>query len=161
MKIKTLMLLIVICLFTFPLEAVAGEIYTWVDKNGVKHISTQRPESGKIIEKESFTPDSPEEIRRYQQQQKNLEMFREEQSKYNRREAERQRDYDQYVKDHKEREQRAQIKKQKVVDSRVKDLETEKARLRAIENRDYDEARRLRLKREREKIDDKIKGYSE
>ena len=154
--------MILILLFTVPLSGAAEEIYIWLDQDGVKHISTQRPpKNANIINKETFKPASPEEIRRYHQHQKNLAIIEEEKSKIRRQEAERQMEHDRMVREQEEREERAQLKKKKIMENRIKDLEAEKARLRAIENKDYKEARRIRLKREKERIDDKIDRYSE
>ncbi|MFA5284521.1 MAG: DUF4124 domain-containing protein, partial [Smithellaceae bacterium] len=104
MKSTKLILMILILLFTVPLNSAAEEIYIWLDQDGGKHISTQRPpNNANIINKETFKPSSPEEIRRYQQQQKNMAIIEEEKNKIRRREAERQVDHDRFVKEQEER----------------------------------------------------------
>jgi len=56
----------------------AADIYMWIDKNGTKIVSDRPPPKGvKLIDTESYTPDSPAEIQRYQLQQKARERARE------------------------------------------------------------------------------------
>ena len=60
----------------------AGEIYMWIDKEGIKHISDTPPPSRKgikMIDQMSFQKDSPEEIRQYQQEQKHRQIIEENQ----------------------------------------------------------------------------------
>ncbi len=49
MKLATFVLILVCCIWTFP---EAGEIYEWIDKNGVKHFSEEPPPKGAKIVKE-------------------------------------------------------------------------------------------------------------
>jgi hypothetical protein len=57
-------------LTAISMPAYSAEIYIWEDEQGVKHITEQPPEKPKkMIGKESYKPDSPEEIRRFQAQQ--------------------------------------------------------------------------------------------
>jgi len=57
----------------FPASIPAGEIYMWIDKDGIRHASTSPPPSMKgikMIDQMSHKRDSPQEIQRYQLQQK-------------------------------------------------------------------------------------------
>jgi hypothetical protein len=49
MKLATFVLILVCCIWTFP---EAGEIYEWIDENGVKHFSEEPPPKGAKIVKE-------------------------------------------------------------------------------------------------------------
>lgn len=49
----------------------AAEHHIWVDDNGVTHITSTLPQNPvKVIGKETYLKDSPEEIRRYEEEQK-------------------------------------------------------------------------------------------
>ena len=53
-----------------PARISAGELYTWIDEKGVATVSdTPPPEKPvKILGKETFRPDSPEEIERFRRE---------------------------------------------------------------------------------------------
>jgi hypothetical protein len=52
------------------LPAYSAKVYMWIDEKGVNHITDQLPEKpAKMIGKETSKPDSPEEIRRYREEQ--------------------------------------------------------------------------------------------
>lgn len=62
----------------------AAEVYMWVDDRGVRHITDQPPEKpAKMIGKETYKRDSPEEIRRYQLEQERVSKIREQETEIN------------------------------------------------------------------------------
>jgi cell shape-determining protein MreC len=75
MNFKTIHVIAVcFALLSGPLTASAGELYLWTDEKGGKHITDAPPDSpAKIISRESFRPDSQEEIRRYNAERKKLQ----------------------------------------------------------------------------------------
>ena len=67
------------------LPAYSAEVYMWVDEKGGKHITDQPPEKpAKMIGKDTLKPDSPEEIRRYQEEQKEYQREQNAERRYNR-----------------------------------------------------------------------------
>ena len=68
---KAIIILCFVSLLIAVPPLIAAEIYMWVDEKGVKHITDQPPtKPAKMIEKESYRRDSPEEIKRYELQRK-------------------------------------------------------------------------------------------
>jgi molecular chaperone DnaK (HSP70) len=134
----------------------------WIDEKGVRHIEDQPPEKpAKMIGKDTFKPDSSEEIRRFQQQQKNYEQDLETRRRYNRQEETSEKRFNANMDRKKEIiKQRAAERKERAIE-RIDDLNAERELLRARENRDYREVRRLRLKDERRQIDRKIEKYKD
>jgi molecular chaperone DnaK (HSP70) len=75
MKRFTYLLLVVF--LASPVICPSAELHIWVDERGVSHITDRPPEkSAKIIGKEAYKRDSPEEIRRYQAGEKAKEQRR-------------------------------------------------------------------------------------
>jgi hypothetical protein len=68
--VKKIVFVFTITVF-FVFSAVAGEIYTWVDKNGVENITTTPPPANaKVKNQSTFKSDNPYEIERFRQRQK-------------------------------------------------------------------------------------------
>lgn len=142
--------------------ALSGELHIWVDENGEKHITENEPEkTGKVIGKESYQPTSPYEIERYQAEQKRREQISEARRKRNQsiEENKRHNEQSRSQQDEKTKQQETNHKKSQSVKREY--LETEKRRLTAIENKDYKEARRLRLVNEKRIIDNDINNLEE
>lgn len=67
----------IILITAILLPAYSAEVYMWVDEKGVKNISDQPPEKpAKMIGKHTYKRDTPEEIQRYQAEQKEAEQRR-------------------------------------------------------------------------------------
>lgn len=151
-------------IFICPPKTQAGEMYTYKDENGKIVISnTPIPEKyeNKAKKIDSYQRDSPSKIRRFEESQKDYQRRLDAKRQYNesvtrsdkRWEAnrDRQKGLD---------KQRADERKAWATE-RIEDLEAQKERLRAIENRNYNEARRLRIKDERRQTDRDIQKYKE
>lgn len=120
--------------------AVPSDIHVWADKKGAINITDREPDRpAKIIGKESNVLDSPEEIERYNQKRKAAQRQEEMSQRVTYKPQVVYRPSDNNEKAQKER-------REKDLEARRKYLEIEKDRLNAVENRDYKEARRLRLK---------------
>ena len=158
--------ILIMCIgcFIFARNTPASEVYTYRDENGTIVITDQPiPEKYEKNAKkiDSYKRESPEEIRRFQQQQKNYERDLEARQRYNREEEENRRRYEAQRDHQKEKTKLRIIERKEAAVERIDDLNARKERLRAIENRDYNEARRLRLKDERRQIDRDIQKYKD
>jgi molecular chaperone DnaK (HSP70) len=163
MKFRVIYVIILYCaLLLFPLDALAGEIYIWVDENGDKHITDKPPEkSEKVIDKDAFKPVSPEEIQRYWDRQRKYEEETEAKVRYNQEREASEKRFEASRDQQKEKAKEQAIERKQAAIDRIEDLEARKERLRAIENRNYNEYRRLRLRDERRVIDRNIQKYRE
>jgi hypothetical protein len=145
-------------LYAFPISA--GEIYMWEDDRGVRHIEDRPPDKPvKMIGKEFSRPDSPEEIRKFQQRQKNYERDLEARRRYNREQEASQNRFDAHMDRQKENMKQREAERKAAAIERIEDLEADKERSRAYENRNYNEVRRLRERDERRQIDRDIDKY--
>jgi hypothetical protein len=145
-------LLLIVIFLSIPLFA--GELHIWVDKKGVTHIGDRPPEMpAKIIGKEISKRDSPEEIRRYEVRQKNLERQRALEEERNRLRQESYRISEEQARSRDNYNRQQEGVRQKRSADRAEDLAFEKERLRAVENRNYDEARKISYKAQRRRIE--------
>ena len=149
-----------------PFIISAAEVYIWVAEKGGQHITSQPPEKpAKMIGKEAYTRDSPEEIRRYEIEKKidqqQREAQQEAQRRYNQDRETSEKRFDAYRDQQKEKSKQLEKERKEAAIERINDLNAQKERLQAIENRDYREVRRLRLRDERRKIDRDINKYKE
>ncbi|MFA5324231.1 MAG: hypothetical protein WC373_16270 [Smithella sp.] len=136
-----LTLFIIICFCS--VTAVPSEIHIWVDKKGVINISDREPDNpAKMIGRESNILDSPQEIERYNAQRKAAAKQEEIMQQYTYRPQRFERPSSDVDKSRKEEQK-------KRAQGRLEYLEINKARLNAIENKDYREARRQSLKAEK------------
>jgi hypothetical protein len=161
---RVLMLCVFVAMITVILmPAYSAEVYMWVDEKGDKHITDQPPENprAKIIGKDSYKPNSPEEGRRYREEQKEHKRQMEAERRYNQEREESKKRWEANRDQRKENTKLRVIERKESAIERIDDLNARKERLRAIENRDYEEARRLRLKDERRRIDRDVKKYEE
>ena len=153
-------LLLFLVLYAFPISA--GEVYMWIDEKGVRNVSDHPPEKPvKMIGKETFKPDSPEEIRQFQQKQKNYERNLEERRRYNQEQEAGQKRFDSSMDRQKEIIKQREMERKATAIERAEDLNAEKERSRAYENRDYNEVRRLRLRDEQRRIDRDVQKYKD
>lgn len=134
---------IFVCLYVGM--AVPDEIHIWADKKGAINITDREPDRpAKIIGKESNVLDSPEEIERYNQKRKSAQR----QEEMSPRVTYRPQIIDRYNNNN-DNEKAQKARREKDSRERQEYLEIEKARLNAVENKDYREARRQRLKAEK------------
>lgn len=142
--------------------ALSGELHIWVDENGEKHITENEPEkTGKVIGKESYKPTSPYEIEQFQAEQKRREQISEARHKRNQSIEETKKQNEQYNRKLEEKAKQQEISRKKSQSVQGEYLETEKRILNAIENKDYREARRLRLVNEKRIIDNEKNNLDE
>ena len=84
---KAIIILCFVSLLFAATPLIAAEIYMWVDEKGVSHITDQPPSRPvKMLGKDSYQRDSPEEIRRYEKERELARI-------QNEQETERQREY--------------------------------------------------------------------
>jgi hypothetical protein len=154
MKILTWLLFFV---FVVPSFVGAEEILVWMDKDGIMNISNIKPQGKvKLINIETYTPDSPEEIEAFNRQRKYKQYLIDAEERRGRAMADwesRHNEYKRSIENYSDN-----YKKEREISNREKqeDLQIRKDRLQAIENRDYKEARRLRLKEDKQYIDREI-----
>lgn len=149
---------LLLVIMAMPLSIPAGEVYMWIDDQGVRHITDQPPEKpAKMIGKESYKKDSPEEIRRHQLQQKlkqyedDIETARQRQINQANEAAEKWRDRQREIA--KERENRLKEETRRDID----DLNARKERQRINENETSDNYWRQYYKDQQRTIDREIK----
>lgn len=141
----------------------AQKVYYWKDEKGVMNATTTPPPDNiKKYEADSWGKrDSPEEIHRFQQQQKNYERDLEARQRYNRQEEASTKRFEASRDQQKEDTKLRIIERKEAAIERIDDLNAERELLRARENKNYRESRRLQLKDERRKIDRDIQKYNE
>jgi molecular chaperone DnaK (HSP70) len=113
--------IVLLSLFSYPLTIPAAEVYMWIDDKGIRHITDLPPEKpAKMIDHDHYTRDSPEEIRRYELQQKTKRQQSD-------AETERQRQINQAREAaHKTWSQRKDDRREAEIEQARKDLEFEK-----------------------------------
>ena len=140
----------------------AGEVYMWVDEKGVRHVTDQPPEKpAKIIGRDVSRPDSPEEIRQFQQSQKDYERDLEARRRYNQEMRENTNRYNAYVDQQKERSKQRDMERKERAVERIEDLNADKERRQAVENRDWNEVRRLQLRNDQRRIERDANKYKD
>lgn len=157
---RFLQLCFVFLLTATPAILSAAELYMWIDEKGVRNVSNTPPEkTANLIGKETYRRDSPEEIRAFEQKQKNYDRDLEERRRYNREKEASDNRYNASMERQKELTKQRELDRKQAAIDRTEDLNARKERLRAIENRDYDELRRLRLKDQQRQADRDINKY--
>lgn len=125
----------------------ADEIHTWVDKKGNINITDKPPDNpAKVIDSSKYELSSPEEIRRYEAKKRSVRERRETVEKYNQALEDRKRAIENRVRERDEINRAEKMAREKRAAELAQDMEIEKARLQAIENRNYREAERQRNK---------------
>jgi hypothetical protein len=104
-----------------------------------------------MIEKGLSRHDSPEEIRRFREEQRAYERDLEARQRFNEAETERKKFWESFIEQKKQDRQQMQEVLEKRQNEDTKYNNYQKAHSRAMENRDYNEARRLRFKYYQEK----------
>lgn len=136
----------------------AEEIYTWTDKKGQTHISNRPPRDPvKIVDRTAYQPDSPEEIAAFEARRKLIRQQNEIAERKSRAIEETRRAERRYDSAMSNIDAQIEQRRQKRAEARAQDAAIEKERLQAIENRDYNEARRQTIKLERTRIDRELK----
>lgn len=139
--------IIIFVLVAFALTATAGELYVWVDKKGQTHVTDQPPpENARIIGTDSFRKNSTVETES-QVPKQNRPMMAPERVNSIRIDAAA------IAESNREREEKREAAEAKRKKERIDDLNARKEILNALENREYDEARRLRYKSEQRRLD--------
>jgi hypothetical protein len=124
--------------------------------------TTPPPDNIKKYEADSYGKlESPEEIRRYREERKEYQRQMEAERRYNQSREASEKRFNANRDQQKEETKLRIIERKEAATERIEDLNARKERLRAIENRDYNESRRLRLKDERRQIDRDINKYKE
>jgi len=159
-----LVILLMILLIASP--AISGELYIWTDANGRKQITDTPPVDAKgKVEKDSFRRDDPQEIEAWQRKNDAaIDAKIQEQERIQEQNAAKNKQaLDASVERSKAYRRRAETTRirEKEATERINDLKAEKELLQAIENRDYNEVRRLRLRDEQRKIDRDINDNKE
>ena len=157
---KRLARIIIFAFFlAFALAASAGELYVWVDKKGNTHVTDQPPdESAKIIGTDSFRKSSTVESNRQVMEparerppQDQIDRSRSKARAAHEMESDARRERTRAM----EEKRKADAEEKKI--EHRKDVEKRKEILRALENRDYDEARRLQFRERERKLDQSVK----
>lgn len=153
-------------LLAFAMAAAAGEIYIWIDKQGNRHITDQPPAAGgRLIETDSFRDASPDEMRRHEAENRRATILQDAEDRQDELRRKRRAEQESAAEAYRERRDRAAEKSRDAERerdrARIEDLEARKDYLRAIDNRDYREARRLRIKDQERRIDRRIKEARE
>ena len=137
-----------------PYPSASDEITVWVDNKGVTHIGDKPPEDpARIIGREVNRRDSPEEIQRYNAKQKRLQQQKAREEERLRLKHENNRIFEEQARRRQDYNNQIENMRRKRAAERSEDAEFEKQRLRAIENRNYDEARRIRIRSEMRRIE--------
>lgn len=141
---------LMLSLFFLNQIAAAEEINVWVDKKGVTNITNRPPENpAKVIGKEAYTRPSSEEIENFERQRKAAHL----RNTRSRPHYTPNTHVGSYDEDNTPRKYNASRESKEMREKRAQDRQEihdiDKARLRALENKDYREARRQRFKKER------------
>jgi hypothetical protein len=157
--VATFFLLSLIILIT---KSTADELHVWEDEKGIANITTHAPDRpAKIIHKEPFKPNSPAEIRRFQKEQEEYLQRQEAIRRYNEQMEVSKKRYNRQMDQQKENTKLRMMERKQAAIERIEDLEARKERLQAIENKDYNEVRRLQIKDKKRKADRDIQKYRE
>jgi preprotein translocase subunit SecF len=133
------------------------ELHIWVDTKGVTNITNKTPANpAKVIGREAYQAESPAAIEQYEANRKRLQQQSEADQKQKQIIEDSKRRLDAYSERENDLDRQKALARQKRDAEKAEDYEAEKARLRALENKDYNEARRLRLKHDQLKIDRKM-----
>lgn len=166
MKKLAMISIIFSVLLGFILAASAGELYVWVDKKGQTHVTDEQPpESAKIVGTDSFRGNSTVESQIQNAQERWKRAIQDRTERYeslkSKERAAREMEADAIRERSREIQEKRKAAGEEWRKERAEDLNARKEILRAVDNRDYSEAHRLRIKNEERKIERDLKKTTE